>query len=29
VDPRKLTFVGRLGGDTYCRVGDLFERKRE
>jgi len=29
VDPRKLTFVGRLGGDSYCRVGDLFERKRE
>jgi flavin reductase (DIM6/NTAB) family NADH-FMN oxidoreductase RutF len=29
VDPRKLPFVGRLGGDTYCRVDDLFERKRE
>jgi flavin reductase (DIM6/NTAB) family NADH-FMN oxidoreductase RutF len=29
VDPRKLTFVGRLGGDSYCRVGDLFERKRQ
>jgi len=29
VDPRKLTFVGRLGGDLYCRVTDLFERKRE
>jgi flavin reductase (DIM6/NTAB) family NADH-FMN oxidoreductase RutF len=29
VDPRKLPFVGRLGGDTYCRVDTLFERKRE
>ncbi len=29
VDPRLLTFVGRLGDDFYCRVGDLFERKRE
>jgi len=29
VDPRKLTFVGRMGGDLYCRVTDLFERKRE
>jgi len=29
VDPRKLTFVGRLGGDSYCRVDTLFERKRE
>jgi flavin reductase (DIM6/NTAB) family NADH-FMN oxidoreductase RutF len=29
VDPRKLTFVGRLGGDSYCRVNDLFERKRQ
>ena len=28
-DPRKLTFVGRLGGDLYCRVNDLFERRRE
>ena len=29
VDPRKLTFVGRLGDDSYCRVNDLFDRKRE
>ncbi len=29
VDPRKLTFVGRLGDDLYCRVTDLFERTRE
>ncbi|HLY09819.1 MAG TPA: flavin reductase family protein [Planctomycetota bacterium] len=29
VDPRRLTFVGRLGGDTYCRVNDLFERRRD
>jgi flavin reductase (DIM6/NTAB) family NADH-FMN oxidoreductase RutF len=29
VDPRRLTFVGRLGGDSYCRVSDLFERKRD
>ncbi len=29
VDPRKLTFVGRMGDDLYCRVNDLFERKRE
>ncbi len=29
VDPRKMTFVGRLGGDLYCRVSDLFERKRQ
>jgi flavin reductase (DIM6/NTAB) family NADH-FMN oxidoreductase RutF len=29
VDPSKLTFVGRLGGDTYCRVGDLFARARD
>jgi len=28
VDPRRLTFVGRLGDDLYCRVTDLFERKR-
>ena len=28
-DPRKITFVGRLGGDLYCRVNDLFERRRE
>jgi flavin reductase (DIM6/NTAB) family NADH-FMN oxidoreductase RutF len=29
VDPRKVTFVGRMGGDLYCRVTDVFERKRE
>ena len=29
VDPRRLTFVGRLGGDGYCRVSDLFDRKRD
>jgi len=29
VDPRRLTFVGRLGDDFYCRVNDLFERKRQ
>lgn len=28
VDPRRLTFVGRLGDDLYCKVHDLFERKR-
>ena len=29
VDPHRLTFVGRLGDDLYCRVNDLFERKRD
>ena len=29
VDPRRLTFVGRLGGNGYCRVTDLFDRKRD
>jgi flavin reductase (DIM6/NTAB) family NADH-FMN oxidoreductase RutF len=29
VDPHRLTFVGRLGGDLYCRVNDLFERRRD
>ena len=29
VDPRRLTFIGRLGGDSYCRVSDIFERKRD
>jgi flavin reductase (DIM6/NTAB) family NADH-FMN oxidoreductase RutF len=29
VDPRRLTFVGRLGGDAYCRVNDIFERARD
>src|SRR5262245_25201636 len=28
VDPRKLTFVGRLGDDFYCRVNDIFEVAR-
>jgi flavin reductase (DIM6/NTAB) family NADH-FMN oxidoreductase RutF len=28
VDPRRLAFVGRMGDDLYCRVNDLFERKR-
>jgi len=29
VDPRRFTAVGRLGGELYCRVNDLFERKRD
>lgn len=29
VDSAKLTFVGRLGGDGYCRVNDLFDRRRD
>jgi flavin reductase (DIM6/NTAB) family NADH-FMN oxidoreductase RutF len=29
IDPRRLTFVGRLGGDLYCRVSDIFERRRD
>jgi len=28
-DPRKLTFVGRLGDDLYSLVDNFFERKRE
>ncbi len=28
VDPRKAALVGRLGGDSYCRMGEIFERKR-
>jgi flavin reductase (DIM6/NTAB) family NADH-FMN oxidoreductase RutF len=28
VDPRRLTFVGRLGDDFYCRVSDIFEAAR-
>ena len=28
VDPKKLTFVGRLGDDLYCRVNDIFEAAR-
>ncbi|MBI4563597.1 MAG: flavin reductase family protein [Planctomycetes bacterium] len=27
VDPHRLTFVGRLGDDFYCRVNDVFEAK--
>lgn len=29
VDPHRVTFVGRLGGDSYCRVNDIFDRKRD
>jgi flavin reductase (DIM6/NTAB) family NADH-FMN oxidoreductase RutF len=29
VDPARLTFVGRLGGDAYCRATDRFERRRD
>jgi flavin reductase (DIM6/NTAB) family NADH-FMN oxidoreductase RutF len=29
VDPKRLTFVGRLGGDTYEKVVDLFDRPRK
>jgi flavin reductase (DIM6/NTAB) family NADH-FMN oxidoreductase RutF len=28
VDPKKLTFVGRLGDDLYVRVNDIFEAAR-
>ena len=28
VDPKRLTFVGRLGDDFYCRVNDIFEAAR-
>jgi flavin reductase (DIM6/NTAB) family NADH-FMN oxidoreductase RutF len=28
IDPRKLQTVARLGGDYWCRTGDLFEQKR-
>lgn len=28
IDPRKLQTVARLGGDFWCRTGDLFEQKR-
>jgi len=28
VDPKRLTFVGRLGDDLYCRVNDIFEAAR-
>jgi flavin reductase (DIM6/NTAB) family NADH-FMN oxidoreductase RutF len=27
-DPAKVGFVARLGGDSYARLGELFERKR-
>ena len=28
VDPARMTFVGRMGDDLYCRTTDRFERKR-
>ncbi len=28
VDPRKLQTIGRLGGDWYCRTGDVFALAR-
>ena len=28
VDPKRLTFVGRLGDDLYCRINDIFEAAR-
>ncbi len=28
VDPARLTFVGRMGDDLYCRTSDRFERRR-
>lgn len=28
VDPHRLTFVGRLGAEYYCRVAEIFEKKR-
>jgi flavin reductase (DIM6/NTAB) family NADH-FMN oxidoreductase RutF len=28
IDPRKLKPVGRLGGASYCKVRDIFERSR-
>ncbi len=28
VDIAKLKAIGRLGGDMYCRLGELFEMKR-
>jgi flavin reductase (DIM6/NTAB) family NADH-FMN oxidoreductase RutF len=29
LDPLKVTFVGRMGGDGYCRTTDRFERPRD
>ncbi|MBI2930500.1 MAG: flavin reductase family protein [Planctomycetes bacterium] len=29
VDPRRLTFVGRLGADYYARVTNIFEHRRK
>ncbi len=29
VDPALVTFVGRMGGELYCRTTDRFERRRE
>ena len=28
VDFAKITAIGRLGGDAYCRTRDIFEMKR-
>ncbi len=28
IDPRKLHAIGRLGGASYCRVRDIFDRSR-
>jgi flavin reductase (DIM6/NTAB) family NADH-FMN oxidoreductase RutF len=28
VDPRKLAAIARLGGNDYCRTGDLFQMER-
>jgi flavin reductase (DIM6/NTAB) family NADH-FMN oxidoreductase RutF len=28
LDPRRLRPIGRLGGDFYCRAGEVFEMKR-
>lgn len=28
IDPQRLDLVGRLGGSSYCRTGDLFNMQR-
>lgn len=28
IEPSRLRAVGRMGKDTYCRTGDIFEMKR-
>jgi flavin reductase (DIM6/NTAB) family NADH-FMN oxidoreductase RutF len=28
VDPRKLRAIARLGGNDFCRTGDLFQMER-